>query len=276
MARKSKRILILGGSGFLGGHLYKELQAYFDVYATYHTGEKKLHQNKRFEQWDAYKESPAVFIQQIKPGVVISAFRTSSDNQIQVHQELAILSLEFGFQIIFFSSSNVFDAFTNYPSYEYDKTLSVSAYGKYQIRIENLLMRLPEAHFCIARLPMLFGHGSPRIKEIQNLFKLNEPIEVFPNVVINASIFTKVTQQIHFIINREWSGIFHLGSSDLIHHNELIEEICYKLQLENPLFKQVYNSNNDRFLAPVPKDHPLPENLQITMEEVIQKSIEIK
>lgn len=276
MAKKSKRILILGGSGFLGAHLYKELQAYFDVYASYHTGQEKYHKNMRFEQWDAYEESPALYIQQIKPDVVISAFRTSANNQIQVHQELAILALEFGFQIIFFSSSNVFDAFTNYPSYEYDKTLSVSNYGKYQIKIENLLMRLPEAHFCIARLPMIFGKDSPRINEIKWLHDINEAIEVFPNVVINATVYSKITQQIHYIINRELAGIYHLGSSDLIHHNELIEEICFKLQLNQPLFKQVYDSNNDRYLAPIPKDHPLPSNLQISMEEVIKKSIEFK
>ncbi len=276
MAKRGKRILILGGSGFLGAQLYKELQAYFDVYATFHTGQGKYHNNKRFQQWDAYEESPALYIKQIKPDVVISAFRTSETNQIQVHQELAILALEFGFQIIYFSSSNVFDAFTNYPSYEYDKTLSVSSYGKYQIRIENLLMRLPEAHFCIARLPMIFGHESPRIQEIKWLYQLNEAIEVFPNVVINATVFPKITQQIHYIINRELAGIFHIGSSDLIHHNELIEEICFKLQLEKPLFKQVYDSNDDRFLAPVPKDHPLPQHLEISMEEVIKKSIEIK
>lgn len=276
MAKKSKRILILGGSGFLGGQLYKELQAYFDVYATYATGLPKLHKNKRFEQWDAQEESPFYLIKQIKPDVVISTFRTEATNQVEVHQELAHLALNFGFQILYFSSSNVFDAFTNYPSYEYDKTLSLSKYGKFQIKIENLLMRLPDAHYCIARLPMIFGHDSPRIKKIKHLFELNEAIEVFPNVVINATVFSKLTQQIHYIINQNLNGIYHLGSSDLIHHNELIEEICFKLQLEDPLFKQVYDANEDRFLAPVPKDHLLPSHLQISMDEVILKSIEIK
>ncbi len=41
----------------------------------------------------------------------------------------------------------------------------------------------------------------------------------------------KVTQQIHYIINRNKCGIFHLGSSDLVHHDEFIKEIIKSLNL---------------------------------------------
>jgi len=179
-------------------------------------------------------------------------------------------------KLIFISSSNVFDAFTNYPSYEYDKTLSQSKYGLFQIKIENALLRLPNHLYNIVRVPMIFGYDSPKINEIKLLHELNQPIEVFPNVVINATVYSKFTQQIHFIINRKKEGVFHLGSTDLIHHYELIEEICDVLQLENPTFKQVYDSNEDRFIAVIPKNNMLPKNLQISMDEVIEKSIKVQ
>ncbi len=47
-------------------------------------------------------------------------------------------------KFIFLSSANVFDAYSKYPSYEHDKTLSHSIYGHFKIKIENMLLRLPK------------------------------------------------------------------------------------------------------------------------------------
>jgi len=176
-------------------------------------------------------------------------------------------------KLIFISSANVFDAFTNYPSYEYDKTLSVSVYGKFKTKIENALLRLPNEKYVIARLPMVYGAGSPRVEELKILHDLNEPIEVFPNVVTNATSITRFTQQMHYIINRDLTGVYHLGSTDLIHHSELIEDICKEISLKEPLFKSVFDSNDDRFLALLPKDNLLPQNLQISILDVVKDSV---
>jgi len=134
-------------------------------------------------------------------------------------------------------------------------------------------MRLPTNKYVIARVPMIFGATSPRLQEIKNLYDLNAPIEVFPNVIINTTSIGKFTQQIHYIINRNKKGIFHLGSTDLIYHFDFIQEICNILELDDPNFKQVYDSNNDRYLAVLPKDNSLPKNLQITNQEVIDSVI---
>lgn len=276
MGKLKQKILILGVSGFLGKNLYKELYPYFDVYGTYLTPNPKMEKNKQFFLWDAEHELPGLLLEQLKPDIIISAFRCDFNAFIYAHFDIINYIIAHQKKLIFISSSNVFDAFTNYPSHEYDKTLSQSKYGLFQIKIENALLRLPNHLYNIVRLPMVFGYNSPKINEIKWLYDVNEPIEVFPNVVINATVHSKFTQQIHYIINRNKQGVFHLGSTDLIHHNELIEEICNVLQLENPIFKQVYNSNEDRFIAVIPKDNLLPKNLQINMEEVIEKSIKIQ
>lgn len=177
-------------------------------------------------------------------------------------------------RILFLSSANVFDAFTNYPSYEHDKTLSDSIYGKLKIRCETLLMRhLPESSYAILRLPMVFGLGSPRLQELKNQLLLGDPIEVFPHLVINTTTDAKLAQQAHYIINRKLYGLFHLGSTDLIHHKEFMHELVIILDLNRkPMYKNVYTSNFDRYLAVLPRDNKLPKHLQINNEEVIQGS----
>jgi len=270
-----KKILILGGSGFLGNAIYKELSSYFDTYATYNTDNSTFNKNQKFYAFNYETEPIDILLDTLKPTVIISAVRGNFTSQVQVHFQIINWLKKNSSKLIFLSSSNVFDNFHHFPSYEYDKTFSESIYGRFKIKIENALLRLPTNKYVIARLPMIFGHGSPRINEFKLHHKLNAPIEVFPNVIINATTLSKFTQQIHYIINRNRRGVFHLGSNNLIHHFDLIKDICDELKLTNPIFKQVFNSNNDRYLAVLPKDNKLPKNLQLTINDVVKGSLKI-
>ncbi|MCH4823025.1 sugar nucleotide-binding protein [Gramella lutea] len=267
-----KRILILGASGFIGNALYKELCSYFDTHGTYFTENEFFEANHQFHHFDMETENIEILLENLKPDVIISSLRGNFDAQIATHFSIINHIIKHNAKLIFISSANVFDAFTNFPSYEYDKTLSLSVYGRFKIKIENALLRLPNHQYNILRLPMVFGKSSPRIKEIQTILDLGESLEVFPNVVINATEILKVTQQVHYIINRNRQGVFHLGSTDLIHQRDFIQDLCTEMGYENPLFKNVYDSNYDRFLAVLPKDNKLPKNLQISISQVIQAS----
>lgn len=242
------------------------------MHATYRTTNPSYEKNKKFHAWNVELEPLEILLKSLKPDLIISALRGDFNAQLSAHFEIIHHLLQNDCKLIFLSSANVFDAFTNFPSYEYDKTLSMSIYGRFKIKIENTLMRLPNHKYAIARVPMVFGNKSPRIKELQKHYEYNELIEVFPNVVTNATTWNKVTQQIHYLINREKNGVFHLGSTDLTHHDDLILDICEKLGFENPRIKNVFDSNNDRFLAILAKDNPLPKNLQLSIQDVVEDS----
>ena len=98
-------------------------------------------------------------------------------------------------------------------------------------------------------------------------------MKVFPNLIINGTNDDKLTQQIHYLINHNKSGVFHLGSVDLIHHEDFIKEIVDRLGHYNPIYKRVFTSNEDRYLAVLPKINPLPQNLQFTCQEIIDHHI---
>ncbi|WP_370451145.1 sugar nucleotide-binding protein [Mesonia sp. K4-1] len=264
---------MLGGSGFLGQALYKELLPYFNTHGTYRTPHSTWDNNQQFHWWDGETESVSFLLESLQPDLIICALRGNFNAQIYAHFEAIEYVMKTDNKIIFLSSSNVFDAFSNYPSYEYDKTLSISVYGRFKIKIENALLRLPVKNYAIARIPMIYGANSPRLEELKTFHKIEESIEVFPNVVMNATSITRFTQQIHYIINHNLGGVFHLGSKDLIHHKDLVMEICKKIDLHDLTFKNVYDSNEDRFIAVLPKDNLLPDNLQFTVEDVVEDSI---
>ncbi|SFC25374.1 dTDP-4-dehydrorhamnose reductase [Algibacter lectus] len=271
--RESKhRILILGASGFLGSAIYKELFPYFRTSGTYNTSNKTLEKNRQFFHYNYEEDDIYEILDIVKPTIIISALRGDFSKQVMLHRHLAEYLLLENTKLIFLSSANVFDAYSKYPSYEQDKTLSNSIYGHFKIKIENMLLRLPKEKVAIVRLPMVFGPHAPRLTEILQLIDLNEPIEVFPNLVMNITSDNKLTQQIHYIINRNKSGVFHLGSNDLVHHDDFIKEIIETLHLEHKAkYKQVFTTNDERYLAVLPKFNKLPKHLQLVSQDILSE-----
>ena len=266
-----KNILILGGSGFIGYSLYKELSPFFNTFGTFNSN-INFKKNKHFFKYDIEKNDIEKLLTKLKPGIIISSLRGPFENQIILHNLLINYSKKFNFKLIFLSSSNVFDSFHNYPSYEYDKTLSESKYGIFKIKIENAILRMKNKNFVIARLPMIFGLNCPRIKEMKDKMLEKKPFEVFPNSIINVNSILKLCQQIHYIINQELSGIFHLGSTDLISHHEFFKKLAIHRNFEKIVFKQVFTINDLRYIAVLPRENKLPSHLTITCDEVLSDS----
>ncbi len=251
--------------------MYKELYRYYNTYGTYNSG-KIFSDNQHFLHYNLERYDIFELLKKQGPQIIVYALRGPFESQIEAQELIVDYAQKTKARIVFLSSANVFDAFSHFPSYEFDKTLSESIYGKLKIRCENLLMRnLPENQYAICRLPMVFGTGSPRVEEVRNLAFQDAAIEVFPHLIINATTIKKLTQQVHYIINRKKYGIFHLGSNNLIHHKEFIYELVKGFRLvHKPIYKNVYTSNFDRYLAVLPKDNKLPKHLQITNEEVLE------
>ncbi len=265
------KILILGVSGYLGNAIYRELCDYFRTYGTYYTPNPTFEKNKQFFHYNVEEDDIYEILEATKPDIIISALRGNFHAQTIAHAHVAEYALEHGSKIIYLSSANAFDAYSKYPSYETDKTLSHSIYGHFKIKIENMLMRMPKRQVTILRLPMVFGTNCPRIQEMKQLISEKEAVEIFPNLIMNVTLDKKVTQQIHYIINRNKSGVFHLGSTDLVHHNEFIKELVGNITGSKVPFKQVYTTNEDRYLAVLPKYNTLPKHLQITSEKVLEE-----
>ena len=136
----------------------------------------------------------------MNPSLIISALRGPFDFQIVAHEKIvSYLGQNPKTRIIFLSSSNVFDAYSKYPCYENDTRLSNSIYGRFKIRIESQIQKLPKHQSAIIRLPMVFGLKSNRIKKLRQLNVIGESIELFPNLIINVSSSNNLTKQIHYL-----------------------------------------------------------------------------
>ena len=132
-----KKILILGGSGFIGNKLYKELNKFYKTFSTYNILEKNK-KNNQFFYFKMEELNLNIILNKIKPNIIISSLRGDFEIQIKTHREIYTYVKNNNCKIIFLSSSNVFDTFRHYPSYEHDKTFSESPYGIFKIKIDTV------------------------------------------------------------------------------------------------------------------------------------------
>jgi|TARA_B110000908_G_scaffold128456_1_gene150860 dTDP-4-dehydrorhamnose reductase len=268
------KILILGADGFIGNILYKELLPYFDVYGTYCCSNPKFDTNKIMFEFDVETGNINSILNELKPNYIILNLKGDYKKQLKVHQELLNYTLSsVDCKIIYISSVKVFDGKGKFPSYENDTLLADSVYGKNKVNQEKAISKLPSSKYVVVRLPLIIGVNSPIIIQLKEASKNKAEFEVYPNMIISVSTAHKVAQQIHYIINKDLSGIYHLSSNDLIHHSELFEEITNKLELKNIIFKNIFKSNKDSYLAILPKYNKLPENYQITISQIIEDCV---
>ncbi len=269
--KQKHSVLILGASGYLGNAIYKELAPFFKTFGTYNTPKKAHETNAHFFQYNVEEDSIYDILEACKPSIIITALRGNFSAQTKAHTHCIEYALAHNSKIIFLSSANVFDAYSKYPSYETDKTLSHSIYGHFKIKIENMLLRIPKKQMAIIRLPMVFGSNCPRLQEIKFQINANAPVEVFPNLIMNVAFEKNVTQHIHYIINRNKNGIFHSGSTDLVLHEDFTKSIIKGITSKKILLKQVFTTNEDRYLAVLPKYNLLPKHLQINTETILKE-----
>ena len=187
------RILILGASGFIGNAIYKELLPYFDVYGTYRTSNLEFDDNQVFFQFDIENNDIEIILEKVNPTYIISSLRGDSNSQLKVHEQIVdYISKQENCRILFLSTVNVFDAKSEFPSYEKDVVLAESEYGRFKISAEKIIAVLPKSKFAILRLPIVLGVNSPRILQLKKASQHKADFEVFPNLIVSITTSNKI------------------------------------------------------------------------------------
>ena len=263
------RVLIFGGSSSIGTAIFKELNPFYDLHATYYK-QIRFSSNKRYLYYDL-KDDPVFILNKLNPDIIISGLKGNFNLQVKYYDKIIKYCEAFNSKLMFISSSSVFDSFVNFPSYEEDKTFSQSIYGRFNIHIENKLFRMKSSNWTINRSAMIFSSKSKRIEQIKESITNLSPVEIFPNLIININSENLLAKHLHYMISRNLNGIFHHGSKDLINHEELIKNIIEKLNLKAVKFKYVYTTNNNRYISLLSNKNSFPKHLNFTFDSILEK-----
>ena len=266
-----ERILIIGGSGYLGRALYRELQSFYPVFGTFCHQDEFWENHGAFYHYNSSLHTLKPILEEVRPSHVIVSMWSDHQSGLQAINALVQYAYEHKTHITLLSHVLVFDAVDQHPSYPTHRRQSISQTGKYFIELEKILEKLPDEQWLIARLSMVIGINSPVVQGIKMKLAQNEPIEVYPNLIVSAITRDLLVKQLHYLMNQKASGIVHCASTDLIHHIDLVKEICDLLGFPSPRLTHVYNSNKETYLALMSTPVDWPNHLKINIQEVINQ-----
>ena len=81
------KILILGGSGFIGNKLYRELNKFYKTFSTYYNNTKNK-ENSHFYYFRMEELNINILLNRIKPNIIISCLRGDFELQVLTHREI--------------------------------------------------------------------------------------------------------------------------------------------------------------------------------------------
>ena len=223
-----KRIVVLGGSSFIGLPILKKLSTHkeWDVIGTYHQNQPL--EDLTLEKVDLLNsENVKKFLKKKSPDTIIHCAALSNVDQCQKNRQQCYLHnvapvktiLEYcrqnsAVKYIFFSSSEVFDGKKGKPFAENDKTSSLNQYGKYKIEAEELILSLENK--TIIRPCLVYG--IPEEYQHRNIFNyiyksLNEgkSITVYQDMIRTPTYVQDLPLIVESIIENDKRGIFHAG-----------------------------------------------------------------
>lgn len=226
-----KKVLLFGGSGFVGSGIKQFLSDRYQIISPTHT-----------EVDVTRKNHVTAIIEQIHPDNIIYAVGLTSVDKAEQEPELAYLlnakvpaliakeALTFGIPFLYFSSDAVFNGTKRSRPYsEADKTNPVSIYGKSKLLGEEMVMDISDTN-CVARLIMPYSTIPVKRRNfvliVLDAFKQGERVYGITDQVINPIYINDIAESVNALIKNSASGIYHLGATDYVTNIEFIRKLA--------------------------------------------------
>lgn len=262
-----EKLMIVGGSGLLGGHLIKYSKDEFEVIATFKDhpfeveGCKSIHldvtDRDKIEN-TIIKESPDIIILTSAQRNVDYCERNQEEaNRINVEgtRNMAMASKKIGAKLIYLSTDMVFDG-TKERYHENDATDPVNHYGMTKLKGEKEVAKALD-DFAIARVSVLydwnlFEHTFNFVTWVYEELKKGKPLELFSDQYRNATYIKNACEALLSICKKDEKGIFHVVGKNCVSRQYIGKKVAETFGLDDGL---ITTSTSDDFdwLAKRPK-----------------------
>lgn len=237
--------LVIGSNGMVGSALMSYLA---DAVGTFRNGTDNLHAKRKSEYLDIVdkagvdalfkKHSPKrVFLAAANPHV--DACEKPDTDKVNIHGVSSVIEncAIHNSQIIFFSTSYVFNGKNQVPYKPYDPTEPINRYGRQKETIEKILISREGLQYIIIRTVGVFGQEgkaknfvSQIVKAVAENKKIHVPIDQTMNPIYAMDL---AKTSIH--LSDRYSGkIFHVAGNHCVSKYEFAIKVAYKLGVPKP------------------------------------------
>ncbi len=240
-----KKILITGGSGFVGGHLLAQAQTSYEVHALYNKNPSQI-KNIVTHQFDLSDVSQIRnILDNITPDIIIHTAAIANLDQCEENPYAAVLvnlkatealanwAHKTGTRFIFTSTDMVFDGVNgNYT--ESDPPNPISLYSNTKVSAEQFIVA-NISNYVIARVALVYGIGITQqtsffekmIKELKN----GKKITLFYDQFRSPILVNNLAEALLELVENDFVGIIHLAGKERISRWDFGLKTCHILGL---------------------------------------------
>jgi dTDP-4-dehydrorhamnose reductase len=272
----SKRILITGANGFVGGSVLHHAPADWDAHACSRSVLSAVPGNVTYHQVDLCDSTKTEqLIRSLKPEAILHIAAIANIDYSEANQpeatlvnteatgRLARLAADQGAKFIFCSTDNVFNGEAGF----YDEAALVSPvnfYGRTKVAAEVLAHESQE-NVVIARVALVIGlpfigAGNSFLIKMEDSLKAGTTLKIPQNEVRSPVDVTTLGKSLLELADNDFTGVMNMAGSTCLNRYDMALQIARKLGYSEDLVHAI-DSNALEGRAPRPNDVSLDNAL---------------
>tara|TARA_B110000467_G_C18291069_1_gene464838 strand:- start:183 stop:1058 length:876 start_codon:yes stop_codon:yes gene_type:complete len=281
-----KKILIIGGSGFVSTNLIKYLPENWEIFATYNSNIIKSEKIKSFKiNLLETPEKIIPIIQNIKPDYIIDTVAFPSvdfceenhaiADKLHIHATKIIskISNEINSKLLFLSTDAVFEGQLNKKYIETEITNPVNYYGFTKLKAEKIVLASSKNNV-VLRTAVIYGTGiqSRFTNWILSYLRDKKPVDPFVDQFNSPTLVDDLSQAILKILKNDISGLFHATGPTCVNRYDFAVMLANEFNLDSNLIKPVTSSqkkqNAPRPISTCLDSSKLEEEINFTFRDL--------
>ena len=281
-----KKILIIGGSGFVSTNLIKYLPENWEIFATYNSNIIKSEKIKSFKiNLLETPEKIIPIIQNIKPDYIIDTVAFPSvdfceenhaiADKLHIHATKIIskISNEINSKLLFLSTDAVFEGQLNKKYIETEITNPVNYYGFTKLKAEKIVLASSKNNV-VLRTAVIYGAGiqSRFTNWILSYLREKRSVDPFVDQFNSPTLVDDLSQAIVKILKNDISGLFHATGPTCINRYDFALMLAKEFNLDSHLIIPVTSSqkkqNAPRPISTCLNSSKLEEKINFTFTDL--------
>jgi len=281
-----KKILILGGSGFVSTNLIKYLPENWEIFATYNSNIIKSEKIQSFKiNFLETPEKIIPIIQNIKPDYIIDTVAFPSvdfceenhaiADKLHIHATKIIskISNEINSKLLFLSTDAVFEGQLNKKYIETEITNPVNYYGFTKLKAEKIVLASSKNNV-VLRTAVIYGVGiqSRFTNWILSYLRDKKPVDPFVDQFNSPTLVDDLSQVMLKILKNDISGLFHATGPTCVNRYDFAVMLAKEFNLDSNLVKPVTSSqkkqNAPRPISTCLNSSKLEEEINFTFRDL--------
>ena len=269
-----KKLLITGGSGFVGGNLVQLAKNRFEVHATFFRNDIPIDNVVKHRVDNYLKNSGEELFEKVKPDIIIHTAALSNPDFCETHpeftnrinrdftRELCQVAKKNGARFIFTSTDLVFDG-TRGNYFESDPVNPINYYAQSKAEAEREIMGM-NGNYVIARVALVYGisltDNHTFFERMLNQLQAGGEITLFDDQFRSPILVNNLAEALLELAEHDFTGIIHLSGGERISRWEFGLRMCkvFNLPEEKLIKKSMFDIST---VAKRPQDASLQNTL---------------